>query len=184
MPENLLGSFNLILCFLQVSADLSPSTALKLIYSDGYVLSESANAIVSYERNEFGLQFYLFSQNATGKAQRVLIGDRTSDDMRTAKLNFVIESLSGKDDLATKAYSCNESSSPLLRHLIRFCVGYAKLRELTDQENSQMEEFKRASKGKPVKMVKAVVVVNHLKFTCDSFKECGTDLRSFSLQFR
>lgn len=115
-----------------------------MIYSDGYVLSESTNAVVGYERNEAGLEFFLFSQNAIGKTQRVLIGN--SNHMGTT--SFVIESLAGSDDLATNRFFCFENSSPSLRHLIRACVGYAKLRELNDEENSEMEEFKAAFNGK------------------------------------
>lgn len=131
----------------------SPSKTFKLIYSGGYVLTESLNAIISYEKNEFGLEFYLSSPSAAEKGQRVLVGITNSEDLRNGKLNFVIESMSGKQhshhDPTTVSTTCHQShQSPALRHLVRTCMGLAILRELSEDERNQIEAFKKASRGK------------------------------------
>ena len=126
-----------------------PTKAFKLLYSDGYVLTQSSNAIVSYERNEFGLKFYLSSPTAAERNQRVLVGTTRWEDMRNSKMSFAIESIAKNphQEPTTAPHFCHISSS--VRHLIQTCHGLANVRDLDEDERHQMEVFKKASLGKP-----------------------------------
>ena len=118
----------------------------KFIFSDGYFISESSDAYIIYDRLPTMMKFY-FQGDYQVKWQMMIADSNLITETET-NVSFVVEPVKVKNlGMSGQNGICNSDSDSELRGLIANCIGPFRLRQLTPEETTQMEEFKSNSKG-------------------------------------
>lgn len=126
-------------------------TLAKILYSDGYVFTESSFAAISYQREASFLHFNLFAYDWTGDHREMLLSTDVFQSIKDAQLSFVVEAIIVHDSPGSDAVDneyCKRNSSSELRPLIERCGGMVRLRKLRPEERNQMAAFKASWEGK------------------------------------
>ena len=137
---------NLFQTLVSVTADLAPNGP-KILYDSDYVIVQGDilyEADYVYEADKLFFDF-----RKLPRAHRIFPDTLVfkGDKLKQRKLRFAIDTyFYGEDEL--KRNLCDQKSSPGLRKLVESCSNRTVVRELTPEEQKQLETFKAERWGK------------------------------------
>lgn len=121
---------------------MSPTTEVKIIYDNTTVITEQADGTyLNYYNRIYDSAVEVYF----GFGFNITIEDLRFETVKEAGYRFVAEKLSLPSN--SEEFDCIEESDPSLRSLIVNCRGTVRVRELTDDEQMQIKEFKNNREG-------------------------------------
>lgn len=127
-------------------AKLPPSTT-KILYGSGYVVAENFDArVVTYYHKDGDLVFETKNNNSMVHLDEFM--KIKGDELKKLNASFAVVSFAYKPTDKRDNEFCRQQSSEKLRNLIASCHNKIILRELTEDEERRIQQYKEEQAGK------------------------------------
>lgn len=121
--------------------------AIKVLYDSDYAISEGFD-LLDFEYGYYD-DFAMF-ETRNNKSDVFADEMRIKGDLRKQNLSFALEAYPyiKETDLSDSKIFCRKNTSESMRHLILHCANTIRMRNLTNEEKEQLQQFKNERKGK------------------------------------
>lgn len=135
------------LTFRLVLTDQRPTN--KVLYDNDHVIAEGFDLkdfIYNYFSDPQGFLRFQIRNNKSGAFDETL---QIRGDPRNQNLSFALESFAHvkEPDTTEDKFFCRQNTSENLRHLIALCHNTIRMRNLTEEEREQLQQFKNERRG-------------------------------------